>query len=91
MDNGDLTNLFLLGRLQQGSRQEAIAIEQLNLLRAHQGLPPYEQQPMIDGVFAKVFWWCFKITMWGFIGMLVLFAIGFVLALAAFVLGIGQG
>lgn len=92
MQDSDLTNLFLLGRLRQGQRQEALQVEQLNLLREARGLPPIERQPMIDGFWAAVMFWCFRLVVIGFIGMMALFALGILYIIVnALLFGIPDG
>ena len=75
VEDSDLTNLFMLGRLRQGRRAEEIQLEQLNLLRQHQGLPPLELEPMISGAPATIFSWCAAIVIYGFVAMVALFVL----------------
>lgn len=57
MDNEGM-GLFMLLRLRQGQRQEAIALEELNLLREARGLPPLQTQPdrFLNAVLGFMVW-----------------------------------
>jgi hypothetical protein len=69
-------NLFMMGRIRQGQIQNALQLEEVNMLREHQGLPPLELQPLVPSSWLRLLVWG---TVLAFLGFVVLFVIALIL------------